>query len=190
MSRRNVQKLALRPPLPRRAVVWFPPFPAEAEVELFRRRHDPLATMLAAHVHLVFPFATTLSAVQLASHVRRIVGKWPPLPVTFRDVEGMLDTFVLLMVRERESAITTLHDQLYAQGTVLAPFLRKELPFAPHVTLGRIASTTDFPAVQREAEARFGRGREWRLVMRELHVISLDAAGKISVDQAISLNTH
>lgn len=190
MARRNVRKLPLRPPLPRRAVVWFPPFPHEAGIEVFRRQYDPLADPLPAHVHLVFPFATTLTAIQLAAHVRRIVGKWPPLPVTFRDVEGLLDTFALLMVRGRESAITQLHDQLYANGTVLAPFLRKDLPFMPHVTLGRTSTAADFKPMLTAAEARFGRGLEWQLTMRELAVITLDAAGKITIEQRVSLNSH
>ena len=88
--RRNVRKLALRPPLPRRAVVWFPPFPLDAPIEPFRRRYDPMADALPAHVTLVFPFPTNLTSVQLASHVRRIVGNWPSLPVSRMSSADML----------------------------------------------------------------------------------------------------
>lgn len=112
-GKRNVRKLVLRPPLPRRSIVWFPPFPLDAPIEPFRRKFDPMADMLPAHVTLVFPFPTNLTSTQLASHVRRIVGNWPSLPVSFRDIEGILDEFVFLMVRDRADAVVALHDKLY-----------------------------------------------------------------------------
>jgi 2'-5' RNA ligase len=186
--RRNVRKLALRPALPRRAIVWFPAFPDDAKVETFRAAHDPLASVTRAHVHLVFPFHANLTSVQIASHVRRIVSAWPPLPVTFRDVEGLLDEFVLLMVRERETALTALHDALYTG--VLKGFLRSEIPYRPHVTIARAESRETFPAILSAAEQQFGagRGREWRLVLRELAVVTLHPDGTISHDHTISLN--
>jgi 2'-5' RNA ligase len=187
-KRRNVRKLALRPALPRRAIVWFPPFPLESNIERFRAAHDPLAGDIAAHVSLVFPFACNLSSVQLASHVRRIVSKWPPLPVTFRDIEGLLDEFVLLMVRERDSAVTALHDELYTG--VLKNHLRTEITYNPHVTIARAPTREDFPAILDSAETQFGagRGREWRLVLRELAVVTHHPDGTISRDQTVSLN--
>ena len=72
MPRRRV---VTRPPLPRRAIVWFPPADLLADVECFRALHDPLAGTLPAHVTLVFPFASALGAVQVAAHVRRAVAR-------------------------------------------------------------------------------------------------------------------
>jgi 2'-5' RNA ligase len=190
MPRRNVRKLALRPALPRRGIVWFPPFPQDSRVEHFRKLHDPLAKEIAAHLHIVFPFHCNLTSVQLASHTRRIVAKWPPLPVTFRDVEGLLDEFVLLMVRERHEAVTALHDELYTG--VLKNFLRKEMTYTPHVTLARAYTREAFPAMLESAELTFasGRGREWRLVMRELTVVTHHPDGTISCDHTVPLSTN
>ena len=186
-GKRNVRKLALRPPLPRRAIVWFPPFSIDSPVESFRRRHDPLADALPAHVTLVFPFPTNLTVTQIGSHIRRIVGNWPSLPVSFRDVEGIVDEFVVLMLRERVDAIIALHDKLY--GGVLKTHLRDDIAYQPHVTLGRVAgnpSHADFLAMQQIA-AREVRG-EWRCVLRELAIITLQPDGKISIDKTIPLN--
>ena len=60
-----------RPPLPRFAVAWFPAFAGLDRIEAFRRRHDPAAGRIAAHVSLVFPFPTPLTALQVETHVRR-----------------------------------------------------------------------------------------------------------------------
>lgn len=186
-GRRNVRKLTLRPPLPRRAIVWFPPFPLDAPIEAFRRRHDPLADALPAHVTLVFPFPTNLTVTQIGSHIRRIVGNWPALPVTFRDVESIVDEFVVLMLRERSDAMIALHDKLY-RG-ILKSHLREDIPYQPHVTLGRVAgnpSGTDFTTLS-EIATREVRG-EWRCVLRELAVVTLHTDGKISIDKTIPLN--
>lgn len=185
--KRNVRKLALRPLLPRRAIIWFPPFPMDSPIEPFRRRHDPLADSLPAHVTLVFPFPTSLSVMQLASHIRRVVGNWPALPVSFRDVEGILDEFVFLMVRERADAIIALHDKLY-RG-ILKASLREDIPYQPHVTLGR---ATGNPAgvtytVMHDEAARQIRG-EWRCVLRELAIITMHPDGTITIDKTIPLN--
>ncbi len=186
-KRRNVQRLALRPPLPRRAIVWFPSFPLDSPIEDFRRRHDPLADALPAHVTLVFPFPTNLTVTQLATHIRRVVGNWPALPVSFRDVEPIVDEFVVLMLRERAEAIVALHDKLY--GGILKTHLREDIEYQPHVTIGRAAgnpSHTDFPAIS-AAAARDVRG-EWRCVLRELAIVTLGQDGTITIDKTVPLN--
>ncbi len=190
-GKRNVRKLALRPPLPRRAIVWFPPFPIDAPIEPFRRKYDPMADSLPAHVTLVFPFPTNLTVMQLASHIRRIVGNWPSLPVSFRDIEGILDEFVFLMVRDRADAVVALHDKLY-RG-ILKAYLRDDIPYLPHVTIGRLprkpggnSSMADFETMKGIAEQEV-RG-EWRCVLKELAIITLHTDGKISIDKTIPLN--
>jgi len=195
MPRRNIRKLALRPPLPRRGIVWFPALPespAAHHIEAFRREHDPLAAKIPAHLTLVFPFPCTLTATQIAAHTRRIVAKWPPLPVVFRDVEGLLDEFVLLMARDRAEALTALHDELYTG--VLRNFLRKEIAYNPHITIARVhaGSRSLFPDILAQAESRFGNGRgiEWRIVMRELAVVTWHTDGKITIDATIPLHTN
>ncbi len=193
MARRHSRKLTFRPPLPRCAIVWFPPFPADSAIEPFRAANDPAAANMPAHVMLVFPFHTVLTPLQIASHVKKIVGNWPPLPISIRDIEGLLDTFVLLMVRDRAEALTQLHDKLYTG--VLAPFLRDDIVFQPHITVGRVPYRTDptaaehdpaFDAMLSAASVQI-RG-EWQFVLRELAVITLPETGAIKVDHLVPLN--
>ena len=185
--KRNVRRLALRPPLPRRAILWFPPFPIDSPIEGFRRRFDPLAGSLPAHVTLVFPFSTNLTVTQLTSHIRRIVGNWPSLPVSFRDVEAIVDEFACLMLRDRAEAVVALHDKLY-RG-ILKAYLRDDIPYLPHVTLGRAGGnpsgssfTAMYDIAQREVKG------EWRCVLKELAIITLHPDGTITIDKTIPLN--
>ena len=142
-----------RPPprsaLPRRAVVWFPPAAVTREVEAFRAAHDPLASALPAHVTLVFPFESTLSALQVAAHVKRVVARWPQLPVRLERAEVLLGQWVNLRLTQGRAAVVELHDRLY-RG-VLAPFLRDDIAYDPHLTLGRTADAADSAALAETA---------------------------------------
>ncbi len=122
------------PPLPRRAIVWFLPSEVSGDVEAFRAGHDPTARTVAAHVTLVFPFASALSSVQVAAHVRRIASRWPVLPAEFAGSDAFEARFVYLRMTRGRQALAELHDQLY-RG-VLAPFLRQDFRYELHLTIG------------------------------------------------------
>jgi 2'-5' RNA ligase len=84
-------------------VAWFPSFPELERVEAFRSRHDPTARNIAAHLTLVFPFATRLSALQVETHVQRVASAWPPIPVTFRAVPEFAYEPHITLAREADA---------------------------------------------------------------------------------------
>ena len=166
-----------RPPLPRFAVAWFPRFRGIERVEAFRRRHDPAAALIPAHVSLVFPFPTALSRLQVETHVRRVVSRWPPIPATFRRVRTEANEFIFLMASRGAASIKGLHDRLYTRS--LQPHLRRDLPYEPHITLGRHADYAALVAALGEAEEEFG--DEFAEVMREVALLAVAPDGKIAV---------
>ena len=101
-----------RPALPRFAVAWFPAFAGIERIEAFRRRHDPACALIAAHLSLVFPFPTAHSRLQVVTHVRRVVSRWPRIPVTFRRVRMHANEFLFLMAARGAASVTALHDKL------------------------------------------------------------------------------
>ena len=105
---------AASPPLPRRAVVWFPPPEILHDVEAFRVQHDPRAGAIAAHVTLVFPFASDLSSVQVGAHVRRVAARWPLLPVEMSGSDAFAAQWLYLRVTRGRQALTELHGRLTA----------------------------------------------------------------------------
>lgn len=152
-------------------------------VEAFRHEHDPLAGTLGAHVTFVFPFASSLSGVQVAAHVRRIAARWPVLPVTLEGVDAYAAQWVHLRVAQGRHAISALHDRLY-RG-VLAPFLRREFEYEPHVTVGRAG---DAPACERMlAQARLAFPRPLAGVLRALAIVAFDEAGRATIEREVAL---
>ena len=165
-----------RPPLPRFAVAWFPAFRGIERIESFRRRHDPAADLIEAHLTLVFPFETALSQLQVETHVRRVVSPWPPIPVSFRAVRMHANEFVFLMASRGAAAIVELHDRLYTRS--LAPHLRPEFGYEPHITLARHAEWRALEAAHGEARESFG--DEFDDVIREVVLLSVGRTGKIT----------
>ena len=118
-------QLGRRPPLPRFAVAWFPDFDGIDRIEAFRRRHDPAAALIPAHLSLVFPFPTALTRLQVETHVRRVASRWPPIPVTFGRVRTEANEFVFLMAARGAQSIKALHARFYTRS--LAHHLRRDL---------------------------------------------------------------
>lgn len=173
-----------RPPLTRRAIVAFPHDAAAlADVKAFRERNDPNAASLPAHVTFVFPFASTLSALQVATHARRISARWPVLPVRLEGVDAYAWQWVHLEVTRGREAIVELHDRLYRR--VLAPFLRREFDYAPHVTIGRADDVPTCEAMLREA--RLALPRPVDAVLRSLSILALPPDGSVAVETEVPL---
>ena len=172
-----------RPALPRFAVAWFPSFPGLERIEAFRAMHDPMARHVPAHLTLVFPFATVLTTLQLETHVRRVASRWPPIPVTFRAVRIHANEFVFLMAAQGAAAVTALHDKLYTRSLRL--HLRPEFPYEPHITLARQAEPDRVERAYHEAREAFG--DELGGVMREVHLLAVEADGRIESLRTIAL---
>lgn len=169
----------LRPPRPRQprfAVAWFPRFEGIARIEEFRRRHDPVAHLIPAHLSLVFPFPSALTRLQVETHVKRVVGRFPAIPVTFRTVKPAASEFAFLMAARGAAAITELHDRLYTRS--LAPHLRRDLEYAPHITLARYPTLEALDAAVDEARDLFR--DELRDVLREVTLLAVEPDGRIS----------
>ncbi len=164
-----------RPELPRFSVAWFPDFEGLARIEAYRRRFDPLAGEVAAHLTLVFPFPTPLSKLQVETHVKRVATGWPPVAVTFRQVRAKDNEFVFLMASRGADSLIALHDRLYTRS--LAPHLRRDLPYEPHLTIARCPQPVRLDEALAHAAAAIG--GEYAGVMRELTLIALPPGGKI-----------
>ena len=181
MSRRV--RIPPRPPLTRHAIVAFPQAAQLGGVDAFRRRNDPLAASLPAHVTLVFPFASTLSALQIAAHVRRIAVRWPVLPVRIEGVDAYDWQWVHLRITRGRESIVELHDRLYRRS--LAPFLRSEFDYAPHVTIGRADDAAVCEGMLREARIAFRHPLD--AVLRSLSILVLPPDGSLSVEAEVPL---
>ena len=116
-----------------------------AWIEGLRRAHNPNDSLVAAHVTLVFGFASPAPAVAI-SHARDVGRRFAPFDYALTSARAVRDlsgdgSHVFLVPGPGAAEIVALHDALY--GGPLAGQLRTDIPFIPHVTVGYFESHED-----------------------------------------------
>lgn len=159
---------------PRLAVVSYPVLSAEDRtwIESIRSRHDPQASLIPAHVTLVFPTADCPGGAP--DEVAAVAKAFKPVPFVIRWARPVRDItgsggHVFLVPDEGFDGIAALHNALYSGG--FAPTRLPDVLFIPHITVG---ATPDFAGSERIARGlspleRQVRGRVETLELIEVH---------------------
>lgn len=137
--------------MPTRALVIFPEIAEIADIEAVRRRYDPLALQLPAHLTLVFPFDSDFSDTDLHAHIAGCVRDLGTLTLTLGEVTGHIGEYLFLNVKRGNDDLIALHDRLYTGP--LAPHLSPAHTFTPHLTVGRLSDSAAFATALADARA-------------------------------------
>src|SRR5206468_1262087 len=125
-----------------------------------------------------------LGTVQVAAHLRRALARWPVLPLRLDGLGHFHADWIYLRVSRGSAAVTALHDRLYRRA--LAPFLRADLPYEPHLTIGRAADAATCDSLLDAARAAaLHRPRD--AVMRALTLCTLHDDERVSADAEFPL---
>lgn len=100
----------------------------------FRHKYEPFFQLLPEHVPFVHPVPENIGRKELEKHIEKVLSRWKPFNVHFCILEKTWDHWLFLGAKEGYKEVVDLHDQLY--NGILSPFLRKDLPFYPHIGLG------------------------------------------------------
>lgn len=110
------------------------------DIDEFRSTNDPNASVVRAHFTLVFG-SSSLDETTYFDHVASVAGQ--NKHIHFKCRYAMLgaddqdqSAYVFLVPDEGNSGVSLLHDRLYTGP--LAPLQRLDLPFTPHITIGRM----------------------------------------------------
>jgi 2'-5' RNA ligase len=138
-------------------IVSYPKLDAadQANIQGLRTGHDPNASIIAAHFTLVFAFDGLDAAA--GAHVRNVARRSAPILFQLTSaaaVKAPLAAYghVFLVPDEGRSAIQRLHDALY-EGP-LAGELASDIPFIPHLTVGRFGDHARARALARRINRR------------------------------------
>lgn len=128
-------------------------------IEALRRRHDPVGqSRVGPHVTLFFAAAFSDPA-PLAAAVERAAAEHSPFELRLEPIVVLPDIaggpVVALGATAGRDTCVALHDALYAGA--LARHLRADIPYVPHLTLGRRPALDDARALA-SAIAAEGRG--------------------------------
>jgi 2'-5' RNA ligase len=107
-----------------------------AELERIRSRFDPLAELIPAHVTLVHPFMPSAALARIESHLIGIFRSTSPFTLGLSGVSTQGGEYIYLNVIEGAKEIVDLRERLYTGP--MAAHRRTDIPFIPHLTLGRL----------------------------------------------------
>ncbi|MGT2911094.1 2'-5' RNA ligase family protein [Streptococcus cameli] len=119
-----------------RTILCFPKFENDQWIQQTRQQYDPLAELIPYHITLVFPFEEDMTQDDLKYHIIDHIQDFRPFTVTFSGLQ-QAEEYIFLQMRKGNQHIVELHDALYQNG--LSKHLRKDIPYVPHITLGRLA---------------------------------------------------
>ncbi len=128
--------------MPHRAIVLFPALEGIEQIEAVRRRYDPLAAVIPAHITLVFPFDSAMPRRALRAHIAQAVRGCGPFAVRLQGITGHAGEYLFLNVTEGQAEVVALHDRLYSGA--LAPYHAREPAYQPHITVGRLSEPGAF----------------------------------------------
>lgn len=166
----------------KRAIHIFPRFANEEMINRLRLDFDPLASLIAPHLTLVFPFESSLSEEELLEHCRTALREMEPFQLTMRGITGTPEWYVYLTVKQGNDAIIDMHDRLY-RGP-LESFLFRKVTYIPHLTVGRLSSMEAFEAA---LQATQGFDTEFTCVVDQIVVERIEADESSTVENVISL---
>jgi 2'-5' RNA ligase len=131
----------------RRVVVLFPTGDTTA-VEAFRSDWDPLASQVAAHITVGYPFESRASEQRLASDLTVVAQAVHPFAVRLNRTVVVDGEYLFLLADTGSASILHLHDNLYGGPLAAVP---KPERFLPHMTVGRQADMKQMGRAERVA---------------------------------------
>lgn len=142
MIPRSILTINIKMNNPRYAIVIFPKFDNENQMDQLRHQFDPLASVIRPHLTLVFPFESDLPLEQIRGHVQFAIQGVLPFEVILRGITGSDAEYLFLNVKHGNDQIIQLHDRLYT-GLLLS-HLNREHTYIPHLTIGRLDNKDSF----------------------------------------------
>lgn len=151
------------------ALVHYPNINTE-DINQIRHKYDPEVDLIEPHITLVFPVVEFINKNNLILHIDSILSKWKIFPICLKGLQKSWDEYMFLMVEEGKLDMVKLHKELYTG--ILAEYIRENLPFVPHLTLGKFTKNTDkFLQVLEEAQHL---DLNYRCFVNKVHLINID----------------
>lgn len=149
-------------------------------IEGVRRIHDPHHGLVNPHATLVFGFEGP-KLDNVIGHVRDLARRVAPITCRFDSVHAVRDvvrsgSHLFLIPTSGAAEVVALHDALY-EGPLWGE-LRADIPFVPHVTVGRL---DDHAEAEAQAE-RLSSGLDITGRLTRLELVSFEGGPVETVD--------
>ncbi len=115
------------------AIVCFPTIESR-ELQEFRGKYDPKSRLIPPHITLVFPVNSKIGHKALIKHIEKTITNTQSFSIILEGTYLANDNYLYLLISKGQEKIIAVHDNLYTD--VLAQYLRTDVKFIPHLTIG------------------------------------------------------
>jgi 2'-5' RNA ligase len=140
-----------------------------SHVDALRRKYDPQADLISPHITLMFPLPSSIGESDLVSHLEHVLSGCRQFPIHLTGLEQSADHYLFLVLQQGRAEVIHLHDRIYTG--ILAPFIRTDLPYVPHVTLGAFEDAEHCSQALRDAERD---SLDSQCVLDRLHLVKIN----------------
>ena len=126
----------------KRSIVIFPQFGNDINlIQDIRNQYDPLASKIAPHITLVFPFESEILSHTLRQHIKTSLSGLETFSLSMQGISIEENNYLFLNLIKGQEYITKIHDLLYSG--ILEQFLSRRHFYKPHLTVGHLENTLE-----------------------------------------------
>ncbi len=125
-----------------RDILLFPKVENMDLIQKTRLKYDRLASKINPHITIVFPFEDAISNEELYNKLLLIISDMKAFKISLKGINLTSDKYVILKVMTGSDQIKELHDYIY--HSVFPKYLRTDIEYIPHITLGQVEDLKDF----------------------------------------------
>lgn len=157
----------------------------DSKIDGFRSKYDPYYKLIGTHLTLIFPTPDVIGKETLSNHIHSVLSRHKSFAIHLSGLGTSWDHWLNLLVSEGNQELIDLHDELYTG--VMAPFLRTDLPFIPHVGLGLFVQG-NYSVINPEAVELDD--SKYREALKEAEALELDYRSMVDRFDLIALNNE
>jgi 2'-5' RNA ligase len=139
-------------------------------INRFRTKFDPQIDLIAPHITLMFPIPESIRGDVLVCHLENVLSSWQSFPIHLQGCQISSDDYLFLLMQEGNAKTIRLHDEIYTG--ILADYWRKDIPYVPHLTLGRLNK----PSINRDRALQEAEqlSLDYDCVLDKLHLVKVN----------------
>jgi 2'-5' RNA ligase len=152
------------------ALVHFPNTDT-THINFIRSKYDPTAHLIAPHITVLFPVPDEMGENALIKHIEGVLKPWKPFPIRINGFYKSWDNWLFLTLKDGNAEVIRLHTQIYTG--ILQPYLRNDIDFVPHISLGLFVKEGDSYNLKMPQELDFDE-RKFNAALQEARDLGLD----------------
>ena len=133
----------------KRSIVIFPQFNSDTNlIQDIRNQYDPLASKIAPHITLVFPFESEILSNTLRQHIETSLYGLEIFNLSMQGISIEENNYLFLNLIKGQEYITKIHESLYSG--ILEQFLSRRHFYKPHLTVGHLENKLETNAAMNQ----------------------------------------